>query len=62
VLVQNDRRVTNVEMFYFATFSAAKIVACTLRGSWMEEESETWMETYWWEDGSTATETCPSAT
>jgi hypothetical protein len=49
-------------MFYFATLSAAKIVAYTLRGSWMEEEFEAWMETYWQEDGSTETETCPSAT
>jgi len=62
MLVQNDRRVTKVETFYFATISAAKIVAYTLRGSWMKEEFEAWMETYWREDGSTATETCPSAT
>jgi hypothetical protein len=27
--------------------SAAKIVAYNLRSSWMEEEFEAWMETYW---------------
>jgi len=43
VLVQNYRRVTKAEMFYFATLSAAKIVVYTLRGSWMEEEFEAWM-------------------
>jgi len=62
VLVQNDRKVTKLEMFYFATLSAVKVVAYTLRGSWMEEEFEAWMETYRREDGSTGIETCPSAT
>jgi len=33
VLVQNDRKVTKLEMFYFATLSAVKVVAYTLRGS-----------------------------